>query len=67
MLHGSALPEHVAGAEADAQDIPPVAVSVAYYSMLNAALSGADKSARTHRGTWNRFRILYVTTDAFDA
>lgn len=47
-----------------------VAVSVAYYAMLNAAraaLSEDDEGARTHRGTWNRFRILYVTTDAFDA
>ncbi len=47
-----------------------VAVSVAYYSMLNAAratLSEDDENARTHRGTWNLFRINYVTTDAFDA
>lgn len=46
------------------------AVSAAYYSMLyaaRAALSEDDENARTHRGTWNRFRILYVTTDAFDA
>jgi uncharacterized protein (UPF0332 family) len=49
---------------------PTVAVSVAYYAMLNAAraaLSEDDESTRTHRGTWNRFRIHYVTTDAFDA
>jgi uncharacterized protein (UPF0332 family) len=47
-----------------------VAVSVAYYSMLYAAratLSEDDENARTHRGTWNVFRIRYVTTDAFDA
>ena len=47
-----------------------VAVSVAYYSMLYAArstLSEDDENARTHRGTWNLFRIKYVTTDAFDA
>lgn len=47
-----------------------VAVSVAYYSMLYAAratLSEDDENARTHRGTWNLFRIRYVTTDAFDA
>lgn len=45
-------------------------VSAAYYSMLyaaRAALSEDDDNARTHRGTWNRFRIHYVTTDAFDA
>jgi len=47
-----------------------VAVSVAYYSMLYAAratLSEDDENARSHRGTWNLFRIKYVTTDAFDA
>lgn len=46
-----------------------VAVSVAYYSMLYAAratLSEDDENARTHRGTWNLFRIKYITTDAFD-
>ncbi len=44
--------------------------SVAYYSMLYAAratLSEDDENARSHRGTWNLFRIKYVTTDAFDA
>lgn len=48
---------------------PAVAVSVAYYAMLYAAratLSEDDENARTHRGTWNLFRIKYVTTDAFD-
>ena len=46
------------------------AVSAAYYSMLYAAratLSEDEENARTHRGTWNLFRIRYVTTDAFDA
>lgn len=46
------------------------AVSAAYYAMLyaaRAALSEDDESARTHRGTWNAFRLRYVTTDAFDA
>ena len=46
------------------------AVSAAYYSMLYAArasLSEDDENARTHRGTWNLFRIKYITTDAFDA
>ena len=46
-----------------------VAVSVAYYSMLyavRATLSEDDENARSHRGTWNLFRIKYVTTDAFD-
>ena len=46
------------------------AVSAAYYSMLYAAratLSEDDENARTHRGTWNLFRIKYLTTDAFDA
>lgn len=46
------------------------AVSAAYYAMLyaaRAALSEDDESARTHRGTWNAFRLRYVITDAFDA
>lgn len=46
------------------------AVSAAYYSMLYAArasLSEDDENAKTHRGTWNLFRIKYVATDAFDA
>ena len=46
------------------------AVSAAYYAMLyaaRAALSEDDENARTHRGTWNIFRLRYVTTDAFDA
>lgn len=46
------------------------AVSAAYYSMLYAArasLSEEDENARTHRGTWNLFRIHFVATDAFDA
>jgi uncharacterized protein (UPF0332 family) len=48
---------------------PTVAVSVAYYAMLNAAraaLSEDDQHARTHRGAWNLFRERYVVTDAFD-
>jgi len=47
-----------------------VAVSVAYYAMLYAAratLSEDDENACSHRGTWNLFRIKYVTVDAFDA
>jgi uncharacterized protein (UPF0332 family) len=46
-----------------------VATSVAYYAMLYAAratLSEDDENARTHRGTWNLFRVNYVLTDAFD-
>jgi uncharacterized protein (UPF0332 family) len=46
------------------------AVSAAYYAMLYAAratLSEEDENARSHRGTWNLFRIKYVTVDAFDA
>lgn len=46
-----------------------VAVSVAYYAMLNAAraaLSEDDEQARTHRGTWHLFHDRYVTTGAFD-
>jgi uncharacterized protein (UPF0332 family) len=48
---------------------PSVAVSVAYYAMLNAAraaLSEDDEHARSHAGTWNLFRRRYVVTDAFD-
>jgi uncharacterized protein (UPF0332 family) len=60
----------VAAREAFDAGHPTVAVSVAYYAMLNAArgaLSEDDENARTHRGTWNLFRIRYVTTDVFDA
>lgn len=60
----------VAAQEALVAGHPSVAVSVAYYSMLYAArasLSEDDENARSHRGTWNLFRIKYVTTDAFDA
>jgi uncharacterized protein (UPF0332 family) len=59
-----------AAREALAADHRGVAVSVAYYSMLYAAratLSEDDENARTHRGTWNLFRINYVATDVFDA
>lgn len=59
-----------AASEALSADHRGVAVSVAYYSMLYAAratLSEDDENARTHRGTWNLFRIKYVATDAFDA
>jgi uncharacterized protein (UPF0332 family) len=60
----------IAAREALAAGHRGVAVSVAYHSMLYAAratLSEEDENARTHRGTWNLFRIKYVTTDAFDA
>lgn len=46
-----------------------VAVSVAYYAMLNAAraaLSEDDEHSRTHRGTWHLFHDRYVATGAFD-
>jgi uncharacterized protein (UPF0332 family) len=46
-----------------------VAISIAYYAMLNAAraaLSEDEENARTHRGTWKLFRERYVLTDAFD-
>jgi len=58
-----------AAQEALAAGHPSVAVSVAYYAMLNAAraaLSEDDEHARTHAGTWNLFRRRYVVTDAFD-
>jgi len=60
----------VAAREALGAGHDAVAVSVAYYSMLYAAratLSEDDENARTHRGTWNLFRIRYVTADDFDA
>jgi uncharacterized protein (UPF0332 family) len=58
-----------AGREALAAGHAAVATSVAYYAMLYAAratLSEDDENARTHRGTWNLFRVNYVVTDAFD-
>ena len=45
------------------------AVSAAYYAMLyaaRAALSEDDEHARTHSGTWHRFRERYVITGVFD-
>jgi len=54
---------------ADARTVLPTgpssAVSLAYYSMLNAAraaLSAEDHFARTHRGTWHQFREVFVVT-----
>jgi uncharacterized protein (UPF0332 family) len=45
------------------------AVSDAYYAILyaaRAALSERDRSAKTHRGTWNLFWQEFVTTGSFD-
>lgn len=46
------------------------AVSTAYYAMLyaaRAALSERDAQARTHAGTWQRFREQFVASGEFDA
>jgi uncharacterized protein (UPF0332 family) len=47
-----------------------VAVSTAYYAMLNAAraaLSERGREARSHRGIWNVFREELVLRAGFDA
>jgi uncharacterized protein (UPF0332 family) len=48
---------------------PSVAVSAAYYAELyaaRAALSEQDRNAKTHRGVWNLFGDLFVSTGRFD-
>lgn len=50
-------------------DAPEVALGVAYYAMLyaaRAALSEADRHAKTHSGTWNLFRQTFVVSGQFD-
>ena len=45
------------------------AVGAAYYAMLyaaRAALSEADRNAKTHRGTWTLFREVYVEPGRFE-
>ncbi len=44
-------------------------ISAAYYALLyaaRAALSEADRHARTHRGVWHLFFQRYVATGRFD-
>jgi uncharacterized protein (UPF0332 family) len=48
---------------------PSVAVSAAYYAELyaaRAALSEQDRHATTHRGVWNLFGEIFVSTGRFD-
>lgn len=50
-------------------DLPGIAVSPAYYSMLyaaRAALSEEDLFARTHQGTWHLVHETFVTTGRLD-
>lgn len=45
------------------------AVSGAYYAMLyaaRAALSEAERHAKTHRGTWRLFEETFVATERLD-
>ena len=59
---------------ADAEKIlplvhPAVAVTTAYYAMLNAAraaLSERGEFAKTHRGTWTLFNSVFVSGGEFD-
>lgn len=54
---------------AAAAGFPSTAVGAAYYALLyaaRAALSEADRNAKTHRGVWSLFGELFVTTGRFD-
>lgn len=60
----------LAAAEAALPQDPSTALSAAYYAMLygaRAALSEADTSARSHRGTWHEFRNAFVASGRIDA
>ncbi len=49
--------------------LPGRAVSDAYYAMLyaaRAALSEADRQAKTHTGVWGLFYETFVATGSFD-
>jgi uncharacterized protein (UPF0332 family) len=50
-------------------EFPGQAVGLAYYAMLyaaRAALSESERTAKTHRGTWNLFQAAYVDSGRFD-
>jgi uncharacterized protein (UPF0332 family) len=52
------------------EGFPHAALSSAYYAMLyaaRAALSEADRYAKTHGGTWDLFHETFVATGQFDA
>ncbi len=66
----AAAREALRGAHLTLPEAPARAVSSAYYAMLyaaRAALSEADRHARTHRGTWQLFREEFVLDERFDA
>jgi uncharacterized protein (UPF0332 family) len=53
-----------------AAGFPSLAVSAAYYAALyaaRAALSEEDRYTKTHRGAWNLFGELFVSTGRFDS
>jgi uncharacterized protein (UPF0332 family) len=61
--------EHIAGARIVQPRSPSLAAALAYFAMLyaaRAALSEEDKNAKTHRGTWDLFREVYVVSQRFD-
>jgi uncharacterized protein (UPF0332 family) len=65
-----AAQRRLAAAAAVVDDDPSTALSAAYYAMLygvRAALSERDVYAKTHRGSWNVFRRVFVETGEFDA
>lgn len=59
----------VRAARATLEVDPAAAVAAAYYAALyaaRAALSEREEHARTHRGTWHRFRETFVLPGTFD-
>lgn len=62
--------ERLAGArDAISAGHPELAVSAAYYAMLDAAraaLSEHDEYAKTHSGTWTLLSERFAATGAFD-
>lgn len=60
----------LAAAEVAVGEDPSTALSAAYYAMLygaRAALSERGASAKTHRGTWHEFRVMFVEDGTIDA
>jgi uncharacterized protein (UPF0332 family) len=66
---GQAREKLAAGRALLQSEYPGQAVSPAYYAMLyaaRAALSESNRSAKTHRGTWDLFQQAFVDSGRFD-
>jgi uncharacterized protein (UPF0332 family) len=62
--------ERLEVAQVIASDFPSGATGAAYYAMLfaaRAALSEEERYAKTHSGTWNLFREVFVASGHFDS